>query len=268
MVDIQIEQVSFSYPNGYQAVKEISLTIGAGENIAIIGQNGAGKSTTAKMLNGLETPTEGRIMIGEMDTKKYTTAQLSRVVGYVFQNPDDQIFHSNILAEIEYGPRKMKLPEEQLKKQVEQAIDMTGIRDYIHENPYNLPLSIRKFVTIAAIIASDCQIMVFDEPTAGQDLLGNQRLANILQELHRQGKTTITISHDMDFVATQFKRIVVMANKQIVETGTPKQIFSQPKVLEIARIKQPYNNALCFQLGLASGTLTLAETVTEILSHT
>jgi energy-coupling factor transport system ATP-binding protein len=264
MAYIEVKDVSYNYPNGYLAIDNINISIEKGENIAIVGQNGAGKSTMVKMLNALEYPTKGTIMIGDMNTKNHTTAQVSRVVGYVFQNPDDQIFHSTVRQEVEFGPKKMKLPEEQMKKQVEYALQITGMGRFADENPYNLPLSTRKFVTIAAIIASDCSVMVFDEPTAGQDLLGNQMLSNILKELHEKGKTVITISHDMEFVVNNFDKVIVMANKKVVKAGSSTDIFWDFDVLEQAMLKQPYVSRLCHDLGIDGKVVTLEEAAEKI----
>jgi len=264
MAYIEVKDVSFNYPNGYLAVDNISISIEKGENIAVVGQNGAGKSTTVKMLNALAYPTKGTVMIGDMNTKDHTTAQVSRVVGYVFQNPDDQIFHSTVRQEVEFGPKKMKLPADQMKKQVEYALQITGMDQFAGENPYNLPLSTRKFVTIAAIIASDCPVMVFDEPTAGQDLLGNQMLSNILKELHKKGKTVITISHDMEFVVNNFEKVIVMANKKVIEAGSPAEVFWDFDVLEQAMLKQPYVSRLCHDLGIEDKVVTLEEAVEKI----
>lgn len=264
MAYIEVKDVSFNYPNGYLAVDNISISIEKGENVAIVGQNGAGKSTTVKMLNALAYPTKGTVMIGDMNTKDHTTAQVSRVVGYVFQNPDDQIFHSTVIQEVEFGPKKMKLPPEQMKKQVEYALQITGMDKFADENPYNLPLSTRKFVTIAAIIASDCPVMVFDEPTAGQDLLGNRMLSGILKELHDKGKTVITISHDMEFVVNNFDKVIVMANKKVVKAGSPADIFWDFDVLEQAMLKQPYVSRLCHDLGIEGKVVTLEEAVEKI----
>ena len=153
MAYIEMRDVSFEYPGGFLAVDNINIRVEKGENLAIVGQNGAGKTTTVKMLNGLHRPSKGDVIIGDMNTKDHTTAQVSRVVGYVFQNPDDQIFHSTVLGEVEFGPKMMGLDEETLKKQVDYALEITGMEKFREENPYNLPLSTRKFVTIAAIIA-------------------------------------------------------------------------------------------------------------------
>ena len=200
MSDLILKDVSFSYPGGFLAVDHINMEIKSGENVAIVGQNGAGKTTTVKMMNGLLKPTEGDVLIGDMNTKNYTTAQVSRVVGYVFQNPDDQIFHATVESEVRYGPKTMKLDPAEEDRRVQEALEITGMEEFKDENPMNLPLSMRKFVTIAAVIAMGTEILIFDEPTAGQDVEGNKKLSEILKVLHGQGKTVITISHDMEFL--------------------------------------------------------------------
>lgn len=264
MAYIELKDVSFAYPGGYLAVDGVSLSIEKGENVAIVGQNGAGKTTTVKLFNALHYPTGGDVIINGKSTKGQTTAQVSRTVGYVFQNPDDQIFHSTVLAEVEFGPRMMKLPEEKVKELVDFALKITGMKRFREENPYNLPLSVRKFVTIAAIIAMDCDVMIFDEPTAGQDYDGNRRLSRILRDLTAKGKTLITISHDMVFVADNFSRVIVMSNKKVILDSTPKDVFWNLPVLEEAMLKQPYVSRICHSLGLSSSVTQMDEAVALI----
>ena len=267
MTDLVLKDVSFSYPGGFLAVDHINMEIKAGENVAIVGQNGAGKTTTVKMMNGLLRPTEGQVLIGDINTKDYTTAQISKVVGYVFQNPDDQIFHSTVESEVRFGPKMMKLPLEEENRRVEEALKMTGMDRYKDENPYNLPLSTRKFVTIAAVIAMETDILIFDEPTAGQDIEGNKRLSDILKTLHEKGKTVITISHDMEFVADNFKKVIVMAKKKIVRSGTPKEIFWDYESLEKAMLKQPYVSRVCKALGIEGSVINIEDAIEKIMSR-
>ena len=267
MAYIEMKDVSFEYPGGFLAVDGINIQIEKGENVAIVGQNGAGKTTTVKMLNGLHRPSKGNVIIGDMNTKDYTTAQVSRVVGYVFQNPDDQIFHSSVISEVEFGPKMLGLDQEKLNAQVEYALKITGMDAYRDENPYNLPLSTRKFVTIAAIIAMDTDVMIFDEPTAGQDRKGNIMLGEILRDLHKRGKTVITISHDMEFVVQNFARVIVMATKKVVTSGTPREVFWNFPALKKAMLKQPYVSRLCNTLGVGKEVITMEEAVDAIKAH-
>ena len=261
---IQLKDVSFTYSNGFVAVDGLNLSIEEGENVAIIGQNGAGKTTAVKMINGLGKPSGGIVMVGGMDTRDYTTAQISRVAGYVFQNPDDQIFHSTVLSEVEFGPKVLQFDEEKKKRLINHALEVTGLSGQRETNPYDLPLSIRKFITIASIIAMDSKVMIFDEPTAGQDLQGARRLSGILKSLHEQGKTVITITHDMEFVAENFSRVIVMANKKIVASGTPREIFWDFDALHEAMLRQPYVSRLCHALGLPGNIIHMRDAVDAI----
>ena len=232
MSGIILKNVNYIYPGGTLAADDISIHIKSGENAAVIGKNGAGKSTLAKMLNGLLKPREGDVLIGDMNTRDYTTAQISKLAGYVFQNPDEQIFHAAVEKEVAFGPKRMKLKKEEIKSRTEEALKLTHLLEYREENPYNLPLSQRKFVTIAAVLAMEPDIYIFDEPTAGQDMAGNQKLAEILRHLHRKGKTVITITHDMEFVAENCDKIIVMANNKIIRTGSPEEIFWDMEVMK------------------------------------
>lgn len=256
---IEFKDVSFQYPNGFSAVEHIDFEIQQGEEIAIVGQNGAGKTTTVKMMNGLLKPTSGTVIVDGMDTKGYTTAQLSRVTGYVFQNPDEQIFHNTVEAEIEFGPKVLGFDEEKIKAQIMWAAELCGLSDHLKENPYNLPLSIRKFVTIASVLAMDEKILVLDEPTAGQDLQGIIRLEKILKELKEKGTTVVTITHDMEFVVKNFKKVFVMAHKNLLRIGSAKEVFKDDALLEESMLKKPYISELVGALRLKENIVTQEE---------
>lgn len=266
MSGIILKNVNYMYPGGTLAADNLSIRIKSGENIAVIGKNGAGKSTLAKMLNGLLKPREGDVLIGDMNTRDYTTAQISKLAGYVFQNPDEQIFHAAVEKEVAFGPKRMKLKKEEIKRRTEEALKLTHLLEYREENPYNLPLSQRKFVTIAAVLAMEPDIYIFDEPTAGQDMAGNQKLAEILRHLHRKGKTVITITHDMEFVAENCKKIIVMANNKIIRTGSPEEIFWDMEVMKEANLKQPSVSRICRQLGF-TGPIRTSDAAKMILKH-
>lgn len=266
MSGIILKNVNYIYPGGTLAADDISIHIKSGENAAVIGKNGAGKSTLAKMLNGLLKPREGDVLIGDMNTRDYTTAQISKLAGYVFQNPDEQIFHAAVEKEVAFGPKRMKLKKEEIKSRTEEALKLTHLLEYREENPYNLPLSQRKFVTIAAVLAMEPDIYIFDEPTAGQDMAGNQKLAEILRHLHRKGKTVITITHDMEFVAENCDKIIVMANNKIIRTGSPEEIFWDMEVMKEANLKQPSVSRICRQLGF-TGPIRTSDAAKLILKH-
>lgn len=266
MSEIILNKVNYTYPNGSLAADDISLHIKSGENAAVIGKNGAGKTTLAKMLNGLLKPQQGDVFIGNRNTKDYTTAQISKLAGYVFQNPDEQIFHATVEKEVAFAPKRMKLKKEDIIRRTQEALKRTKLEEYREENPYNLPLSLRKFVTIAAVLAMEPDIYIFDEPTAGQDMEGNRKLTEILRYLHSKGKTMITITHDMEFVAENCKKIIVMANNKIIRTGSPEEIFRDMEVMKEANLKPPSVSRICTQLGFP-GPIHTRDAAELILKH-
>lgn len=240
MAYLELKNVSFQYPNGYTAVENVSMEFEKGEKVAIIGQNGAGKTTTVKLMNGLLRPTKGEVLVGGASTEKYTTAQIAKNVGYVFQNPDDQIFQDSIYKEIAFGLLKSGMRKAEIDKKVKEAANLCGLEDVLEEHPYNLSYSKRKFITIAAIIAMDPDVVILDEPTAGQDRGSTERLGKIMNWLTAKNKIVVTITHDMEFVVKEFKRVIVMAKKQKRRDASPKEIFWDEELLKFSNLKQPY----------------------------
>lgn len=261
---LSLENVSFTYPNGHQALENVTMHIDKGERVAIIGQNGAGKTTTAKLMNGLNKPTTGDVIIDGWNTKEYTTAQISRKVGYVFQNPDDQIFHNNVFEEIAFGPKNLNRSEKEIQQSVQEAAEIVQINDLLQENPYDLPFSIRKFVTTASVIAMNPEVIILDEPTAGQDKKGLEILASTIDELVDRDKTVITITHDMEFVASNFHRTIVMAHRNKIADGSTREIFYQLDILEEAGVKPPHMSRLSQRLGFDHQILVIRDMIHHI----
>lgn len=244
---LKLAHVSYHYPNGFLAVDNLTLTVQKGESVALIGQNGAGKTTTAKLLNGLLKPTAGEVYINDQNTKDYTTAEMAKTVGYVFQNPDDQLFNSTVYEELAYTLRKNQLTDD-VPAEVARWAELCGIQGELAMNPYDLPLSVRKFVAIAAVLTIDPEVVIMDEPTAGQDHHGLDELAGIVQALKAMGKTIITITHDMAFVEKACERIVVMANRQIRGEGSAESIFTNTELMQVAQLKAPIRYRLARHL--------------------
>lgn len=264
MNQIVLDHVSFRYPNGFLANEDLNLTISQEEQVAIIGQNGAGKTTAVKLMNGLNKPTEGTVLINGMDTKEYTTAQIAKYVGYVFQNPDDQIFNQTVYDEIAYMPKYYKFDEKEVCRRVDEAVEIMRIREFLKSNPYEIPYTIRKFVTIASILVVRPKYIILDEPTAGQDLGGIKILEELLEYLRKEKIGVITITHDMEFVADNFKRVIAMANKHIIADGTAKEIFSQDRVIEESKIKRTEMGIIANELGLGKDILNPRELVEAV----
>lgn len=257
---IEIKNADFSYPNGTHALQGINIVINEGEKVAIVGQNGAGKTTCVKMMNGLHKPTTGEVLVDGVNTKDVTTATTAKVVGYVFQNPDEQIFNNTARKEIAYMPRYFKMDEEEIDKRVKHAVELTCLEKYLDMNPYEIPYPIRKFVAIAAVIAANPKYIVLDEPTAGQDLRGNIVLSNLIEKLHEEGKTVITITHDMEFALNNFDRVIAMAHKNVIAEGTAKDIFWNDEVVSESKIKMPVIGQLAKEVGIDKA-ITIEELV-------
>lgn len=262
---IEVKNLCFSYPgSAVTAVENVSFTIEKGERVAIIGQNGAGKSTTVKIIDNIYKPTSGTILIDGIDTRDKTTAEIAPHVGYVFQNPNDQIFNDSVTKEIEYVLRYWKLPEEEIVRRRDEVLDITGIRGFIQTNPFDIPLPIRKFLTVAVVLAVGPDYVILDEPTAGQDNWGRTQLKIIMDYLQSKGKAIITISHDMEFVAENFDRVIVMAHKNVIADGDCRDIFYRSEILADARVKPPVSAEIAQCLGLEGKILNLRELATAI----
>ncbi len=262
-MSIELRQVCFRYPNGTLANENLNLTIRDGERVAIIGQNGAGKTTAVKLMNGLNRPTEGDVTVNGVNTRQHTTAFISGMVGYVFQNPDDQIFKTTVRDEVEFWGRYHRLPEEEIQRRVRRAVDLSGIERYFDNNPYEIPYSTKKFVSIASVLTAQTPYLILDEPTAGQDVAGVACLARLVDTLSGEGTAVITISHDMEFVAANFRRVIVMAHRQIIADGTPEEIFEDEQILREARIKKPQIGELASRLGYRN-TLQIGDLVAKL----
>ena len=243
-----IEHLKFQYVENVPALQDVNLTID-NRPTAIIGQNGAGKTTLVKLLKGLLKPVGGSIYYGGSNMAEKTVAMLAGESGYVFQNPDDQIFKYHVIDEVMFGPQNIGMTKEQAKEKTVAALKLVGLEQLADENPYDLELSERKLVAIASVLAMDTKVLILDEPTIAQDWKGRKIIQKMIRDLSSQGKTVIAILHDMDFVAESFERVIVMAHGKVLADGTKEEVFAQKDVLEQARIDQPYLTKLCQQLG-------------------
>ncbi len=244
----KVEDLGFSYTSEVTIFNQLNLLLD-GRTTAIIGQNGAGKTTLVRLLKGLLKPVSGKIFFGESNIADKTVAMLADKVGYVFQNPDDQIFKYNVLDEVMFGPLNIGMSESEAKEKALQALDMMGLSGKEGENPYDLELNERKMVAIASVVAMDTDVIILDEPTIAQDYLGKKLIGDMINKLSAAGKLVIAILHDMDFVAENFERIIVMAKGKVLCDGTVEEVFAQDEILEQARLQKPYMIQLCDLLG-------------------
>ena len=260
-----IENLDFSYLADVPVLKNLNMKLDK-RPTAIIGQNGAGKTTLVKLLKGLLKPVSGSIYFHGEDISGKTVAMLAGNVGYVFQNPDDQIFKYNVMDEILFGPLNIGMDAERAKKEAERALELTGLTGKEKENPYDLELYERKMTAIASVLAMDTDVLILDEPTIAQDWKGRQIIGGIIRSLSERGKLVIAILHDMDFVAENFERVIIMAHGQVLADGTAKEVFAQEEALKKARLQKPYVMQLCEALGYEKSYLTVEELLKDQVS--
>lgn len=260
-----IENLDFSYLADVPVLKNLNMKLDK-RPTAIIGQNGAGKTTLVKLLKGLLKPVSGSICFHGEDISGKTVAMLAGNVGYVFQNPDDQIFKYNVMYEILFGPLNIGMDAERAKKEAERALELTGLTGKEKENPYDLELYERKMTAIASVLAMDTDVLILDEPTIAQDWKGRQIIGGIIRSLSERGKLVIAILHDMDFVAENFERVIIMAHGQVLADGTAKEVFAKEEALKKARLQKPYVMQLCEALGYEKSYLTVEELLKDQVS--
>lgn len=250
-MDIKVLGLSYTYPLGIEALRNISLEIAAGENLALIGQNGAGKTTLVKHFNGLLTPSSGKVLVGDWDTRNYSAAQLARRVGYVFQNPDDQLFQATVRAEVMFGPRNLGWGIEKIQEKVQQALETARVSELAGRHPYDLSPAERKRVALASVLAMDTPVVVLDEPTTGQDHTGIDLVGNVVEQLKRAGKTVIAITHDVDFAAENFDNAAIMAGGRLLMVGACREVLSAVDMLAESFVEPPQLMRLAIKLGMA-----------------
>lgn len=234
----QVQDLRFSYVKGREVLHGLNLALDH-RPTAIIGQNGAGKTTLVRVLKGLLKPDSGEIRYQGENLETKTVAELASRVGYVFQNPDDQIFKYKVLEEVMFGPLNIGMSPQEAEASAHEALRMVGLDEKAGENPYDLELSDRKMVAIASVLAMNTDVIILDEPTIAQSWNGREKIREIIQTQAAQGKLVIAILHDMDFVANSFARVIAMAHGEILADGTPAEVFRNHPVLEKAALAAP-----------------------------
>lgn len=263
---IEVNDVHYQYDKSKEALKGVSFDIYEGDYVALIGQNGAGKTTLAKHFNSLFKPTSGKILVCGKDTRNEEPNTLAEQIGYVFQNPDNQIFSTSVYKEMEYGLKALKLSEEEMSKRIHEIAKLLDIEKVLEDHPFSLGKGERQRVAVASILVLKPKILVVDEPTTGQDWDGIQNMMKLIDELHANGTTIVMITHDMDVVATHANRVIVMAKGSMVADGSVRDVFKQEKALKDAYVARPQIPELSERLGLESMTLTAQELGDALIS--
>ncbi|MDY7031634.1 MAG: energy-coupling factor transporter ATPase [Thermodesulfobacteriota bacterium] len=254
---IQAKNLSHWYDGRTPAIQDVDLIISEGEFLAIVGQNGSGKTTLVKHFNGLLLPTTGSVYVEDKNTQDKDTCALSRIVGYVFQNPDHQIFAERIADEVAFGPKLHGLSEHEVNYRVEEALEAVGLQDFRDEDPFVLTKGQRQRVAVASVLASKPKVIVLDEPTTGLDYKELRGMMELVKKLNAAGHTIIIVTHTMWVVAEYAHRVVVMGGGRIVLDGPTREVFSKEEELKALFLKPPAIVSLGNSLGYT--TLSIEE---------
>ncbi len=235
---LQVKDLCFSYDEK-PVLKQINITVRKGEKIAVMGSNGAGKSTFFLNLNGVLQPDSGDTLLEGKKLKNKDFKELHRRVGFVFQDADSQIIASNVKAEISFGPMNLGLSREEVKNRVAAAIEYMELSRFEDRAPQYLSGGEKKRVSIADILAMETDVLIFDEPMAALDPVNAQNVESILKRLHEDGKTLLIATHDVDFAYRYADRILVFSDGGIIADGAPREVFHRKEIMERAHLKAP-----------------------------
>ncbi len=251
---ISVQNVTFKYDSqdeteGKLVLNDISFEVEKGAFVALLGHNGSGKSTVAKHLNAMLTPTSGKVYIDGMDTSDdKLTYDIRRRVGLVLQNPDNQIVASIVEEDVAFGPENLGIPSDEIRRRVDEALKAVDMYDHRLKAPYKLSGGQKQRVAIAGIIAMQPDCIVLDEPTAMLDPKGREEVLYTIHKLNKeQGITVVMITHYMDEAVTA-DRVYVMDNGRMLTSGTPHEVFSQVELMKKHRLDVPQATELCHKL--------------------
>jgi len=269
-VVLQTENLYYRYPTREEyAIRDVNFAVREGEFVALIGQNGSGKTTLIKHFNGLLRPTQGRVLVNGRDTANLPTSELAREVGFVFQNPDHQIFAETVREEIAFGPRNLGFDEEHIKRRTEEVLAEVGLSDYLEEMPFMLGRGQRQRLAVAAVLAMEPSILIIDEPTTGQDWKECIALMELVKRLNEKGHTILMTTHNMNLVSLYARRVVVMRLGEIWLDGSTQEVFQQVDLLLEAAIKPPvvYQLAAALHLDVDLGHLVMPDDLAALLAE-
>lgn len=246
---IQIEDLRFNYPGGAEVLKGITLTVRRGEFVALMGPNGAGKTTLAKHFNGLLKPTGGCVLVDGVDTRERTVAQLATRVGYVFQNPDHQIFAQTAAEELAFGPKNLGWPQARIDEAVDRILADLGLSEQGKAEPFFMGLAQRKLIAIGSVLIMEPELLLLDEPATGADYGVALKIMRYISDLHQRGLTVVIITHDVSLAANYADRLLVMLDGRLALDGPPRALFREPEALRACFIEPPQVAELASNLG-------------------
>jgi cobalt transport protein ATP-binding subunit len=259
---IVVQDLWYSYGDEVTALRGVDLEIEDGDYVAVIGQNGSGKTTLVKHFNGLLKPTRGRVFVGGEDTAGLTVGQLAQTVGYVFQNPDHQIFCATTRDELAFGPRNLGLPEAEVRRRVEETLARFDLEQYADQPPAVLGYGLRRKIGVAAVYSMRPHIFILDEPTTGLDWRSTMELMELIGEMHRNGHTIVLVTHDMKLVTEFSQKSLVLRDGQVLAYDDTRTVFKHSEVLRDTQIEPPQITTLAKRMvsyGMPDDVLSVGE---------
>jgi cobalt/nickel transport system ATP-binding protein len=236
---VSVKDLQFTYPAGVNALKGVSLQIRLGERVAILGPNGSGKSTLILLISGLLTPSKGTIAVFDENTDSKNFHKLRSRIGLVFQDPDDQLFTPSVIEDIEYGPKNLKLSEEDIKQRSSHVLDKMGIQHLKDRPPHRLSFGEKKKVSLATALVLKPELLILDEPTANLDLVSRRGLIDTLNELNKAGTTIIVSTHDVEALPELADRIIVVSHGKLIGEGKTREVLQDKQLLEASGLEAP-----------------------------
>jgi energy-coupling factor transporter ATP-binding protein EcfA2 len=237
---IRCDGLDHTYDTGLKALDNVTCEVRRGDVLAILGQNGSGKTTLAKHFNGLLMPTGGEVLVDGKPTRDQGIFKIGQKIGYVFQNPDHQIFSETVFDEVAFSSRLRKLPEDEIKARVAEALASVGLTGMEKEDPFSLTKSGRQRVAVASVLASKPDVLILDEPTTGLDYSEQRGMMDLVQRLNKAGSTIIFVTHHMWVVAEYARSVIVMKEGRVILQGTPREVFSHGDRLHDAFLRPPH----------------------------
>lgn len=259
---LRLEDVGYSYEEGRIALSQLTVALYGGEKVAVLGNNGAGKSTFFLCCNGVLTPEAGKIYLEgrEISKKKSEKVLLRKSVGLIFQDPDSQIIAGNVEAEISFGPMNLRLPLEEVRRRVDEAVENMQLETFRRRAPQYLSGGEKKRVSIADVLAMEPKLLLLDEPAASLDPANTRLLERNLEVLSRRGLGLVIATHDVDFAWRWADRALVFHNGRLQADASPEAVFENKELLERCGLEQP----LLYQAGVALGMNPLPKRIEEI----
>ncbi len=234
---VEVNGLSYRYPDGHAALDSVDLTIARGERVALLGPNGAGKTTLALHLNGILSPEAGTVRVAGLEVRKENLRAIRRRVGIVFQDPDDQLFMTSVRDDVAFGPANLGYRDDELERRVRDALDAVDMSGSADRSPHHLSFGQRRRVALATVLAMDPDVLVLDEPTSNLDPAGRRELADVLDLLP---VTLLLITHDLPYALRLCERAIVMDEGRIVADGPTRRVLADEAVLARHRLELPY----------------------------